>query len=125
MNNQLESRLKQIEIEDFVFLIFIILIFLAYYANTQEKNYFITGNKQSKQEYYYIQIIVFLVTVIISAYYLYESYKEANSLKYQAPSERKDYANLSFIGSFSALVAGLVFLYIAITDTEIDAEISL
>lgn len=125
MDNELRRRLEQIDIENFVFGIFIILILLAYYANSREKDYFINKNEEAKKEYYYIQIIIFSITVIISAYYVYDSYQEINYLRYDEYSKRKEYAYLSLIGSAAALIAGLIFLYIAITDTEIDAEISL
>lgn len=125
MDNELNKRLKQIEVEDFVFLIFIILIILAYYANVLERDYFINKNEEAKEGYYNMQIVIFFITVVISAYYFYQSYLELNSLKYVEYSKRKEYAYLSFIGSGAVLVAGLIFLYIAITDKEIEAEIAL
>ena len=125
MDNKLKERFKQIDIENTVFGIFIILLLLAYYANNKEKDYFLSGNEISKQEYYHILVFIFLVTVIISAYYCYESYQELVSLQYEQNYKIKEYAYLSFTASLFALLAGIILLYIAINDTEIDAEISL
>lgn len=125
MDNELKKRLNEINMEDNVFVVFIILILLAYYSNQQEKVYFVTGNDKAKKNYYYMQIFIFLITVVISAYYFYQSYQEANLLRYEGYSKKKEYANLSFWASGAALVASFIFLYIAIDDKEIDAEITL
>ena len=125
MDNELRERLRQIDIENIVFVIFIILLLLGYYANSREKDYFINKDKEAKEEYYHIIVFIFLVTVIISAYYTYSSYKDIVNLRYEDNSRRKTFANLSFISSLLALIASIILLYIAITDTEIDAEISL
>ena len=125
MDNELRERLRQIDIENIVFGIFIILILLGYYANSREKDYFINKDKEAKEEYYHIIVFIFLVTVIISAYYTYSSYQDIVNLRYEDNSKKKEFANLSFISSMLALIASIILLYIAITDTEIDAEISL
>ena len=60
-----------------------------------------------------------------SSYYFYQSYQDVISLTNKAYSKQKEYAKLDLIASGAALIAGLIYLYIAITDTNIDAEISL
>lgn len=125
MNNELEKRLKEIKAENFVFVIFIIIIIMAYYANTKETDYFLNGNIKSKESYYYTMIIIFIIVVIISGFYFYQSYQEVTYLKKREYSKEKEYAYLDLIASGSALFAGLIYLYIAVTDTDITAEISL
>ena len=125
MDNDLLNRLKEIKTENIFFGIFIILIIMGYYANNQELDYFLNKNEISKQKYYYIMIITFIIVVSISAYYFYQSYQEVINLKNKAYSKEKEYAYLELIASSAALIAGLIYLYIAITDTNIEAEISL
>ncbi|MBQ8681812.1 MAG: hypothetical protein IJ509_02770 [Bacilli bacterium] len=125
MNNELEKRLKEIKGENIIFGIFIILIILAYYANDREVDYFLNKNQTSKQEYYYLMIFIFLIVVIVSGYYFYQAYQEIELLKYRGYSKEKEYAYLDLIASGATLIAGLIYLYIAITDTDITAEISL
>ena len=124
MNNDLEKRLKEIGLENIVFGIFIILIILAYYANDKEVDYFLNRNEHSKKEYYYLMIFIFLVVTTISAYYFYQAYLQVTTLQYQS-SREKEYAYLDLIANGATLVASLIFLYIAINDKNIDAEISL
>ena len=70
-------------------------------------------------------IIIFLTVVIISTYYFYKSYKETLNTKNITNSKIKEYTYLELIASASALIAALIYLYIAITDTNIETAISL
>ena len=126
MDEKFKKRLKQIKTENIFLGIFIILIFLAYTANNIEIDYFLNNNLRSKNEYYNMMIFIFLIVVIISGYYFYQNYQEITSKKNQQQNQKeKEYQYLDLIASGSALFASLIYLYIAITDTNIEAEISL
>lgn len=98
---------------------------MGYYANKKEVDYFINSNEYSKRIYYNTMIIIFLVVVIISGYYSYQSYIEVLKQKIIIYSKKNKYTNLNFISNTLALLSALIYLYIAITDTNIEAEISL
>ena len=98
---------------------------MGYYANKKEIDFFLNENENSKREYYYIMIFIFLVVVIISGYYSYQGYIEVLNKKTKIYSKQKEYTNLNFISNTLALISALIYLYIAITDTNIEAEISL
>ena len=52
--------------------------------------------------------------------------KDALSRYYEVTSlKEKEYLNLELIASGAALIASIIYLYIAITDTNIESEISL
>jgi len=125
MDSELRDRLKEIEIEDFVFGIFIIIIILSYIANNFEKKYFINREQEDKETYYYLQIFIFFIVVLVNIYYVMISYKDVGSLSINEISKRKNYSYLNLIASLAALVASSIILYIAVTDVNIDAEISI
>jgi len=125
MNNNLRSRLREIEVENFIFIIFIIIILLSYIANDYEKKYFINNNDDYRYKYYYLQIFIFTIIIIINLYYVLISYMDVRNLSIYDSSKRRKYAYLDLIASLSALVATFIILYIAITDIDIEAEISL
>lgn len=125
MNEEQLERLKQIEIEDIIIGIFFILLILAYSANQAEKNYFIYGLEDDKRKYYYTQIFIFIVVVIVNIYYLNQSYKEMINTNKTINPQKAKYTYLSLIANIAVLIGGLIILYIAITDTDIDAEITL
>jgi len=125
MSDELFERLKEIEVENIIFLIFILIIGASYIANNFEKNFFIFGDEEDKKIYYYLQIIIFFFVIIINIYYVYINYNEVIKLRLENYSNRKIYAELGFIASLFALVASFIIFYIAVSDTEIDAEITL
>ena len=125
MNDNLKKRLKEIEVEDMVLGIFIVIIILAYTANKIEKNYFIKGLEIDKKKYYYLSIFIFSIVVFINIYFFKISYEDVTTITDDIPDNVKEYAYLTLLASILSLIAGIIILYIAISDTEIDAEITI
>ena len=119
----IENRIKQIEIENFIWLVYLFIIGLCLYANTFEKDYFKTGNNDSKEKYRQLTIIIFVIAIIVYIYFFIDSY---NSIKNTNSYNKKtnDLNNLSFIGSTLILTSGIIFLYIAIVDKDLDIELA-
>ena len=46
----MNDRLKDIKVENFVWLIYIFIIFLSYYANYKETNFILYNDNKSKRE---------------------------------------------------------------------------
>lgn len=120
----LEERLKSIRAENIVWIIYYVLISFCLYANSIEKDYFLTGNNNSKKLYRKLNIGIFTVAVIIYLYFTYDSYKALKNLNINDSLKKKDLTNLSFIGSTLILISGFIFLYIAYTDQNIETEIA-
>lgn len=125
MDNETIRRIKDIEFEDMVFVVFIVIIIMSYIANDFEKKFFVYRDEEDKRTYYYLQIIIFLIIVVINIYYVLKSLKDVSTLSINDSFNRKKYAKLDLIASISALVATSIILYIAITDKDIEAEITL
>ncbi|MBQ9019324.1 MAG: hypothetical protein IJ097_03305 [Bacilli bacterium] len=118
MNNDLQNRIKQIDTENFIWIIYLIIIALSYKANYYEKDYFINKNNNSKNKYIKINSLVFLTLVLVYIYF------ENDALKSLKNKTQAKYDNLSFIATTLVLIAGLIFLYISINDTNIETEIA-
>ena len=125
MDNEIKERLELIKIENFFLLVFIFIIILSYIANDFEKSYFENGSIEDRDNYRNIQVFIFFIVVLINIYYVIISYDEFVKLKDVDYSNRKMYSKISLIASLAALVASSIILYIAITDRDIDTEISL
>ena len=69
MNNNIEKRLKQINIENNIWLIYLIIIELSFYSNKLEKDYFINKNNISKETYRKINTIIFIVLILVYSYF--------------------------------------------------------
>ena len=117
------NRLKQIEIENKIWIVYFFLIGLCLYGNSFEKKYFLYGNNYDKEKYRKITIFIFSIAVIIYFYFFVDSYKDVKSNIYSV-SYKKTYSELSLLGSTLVLISGLIFLYLAIIDKNIDIELA-
>ena len=116
------KRLKQIEIENKIWIIYFFLIGLCLYGNSFEKKYFLYGNNYDKEKYRKITIFIFSIAVIIYFYFFIDSYKDMKNNNYNIKS--KSYSELSFLGSTLILISGLIFLCLAVADTDLDIELA-
>ena len=124
MSKETEERLKQIKAENYVWVIYIFLIILCFISNYYEKSYFLTNNQISKEKYRNILIFIFSVAVLVYTYFLYDSYKDYKNLSIYDNKKKKDFTKYSLIGSILIFIAGAIFLYIAINDQDIEAELA-
>ena len=124
MSKETEERLKQIKTENYVWIIYIFLIILCFISNYYEKDYFITNNQISKEKYRNILIFIFSVALLVYTYFLYDSYKDYKNLSIYDNKKKKDFTKYSLIGSILIFIAGAIFLYIAINDQDIEAELA-
>lgn len=121
--NDLLDRLEDIKIENFVWIIYIGIIILSWTANGKEKKYLLFNDENSKREYQDLLILIFSILVIIYFYFAKDSYGDYIKLD-NTDSKKKTLHLLSFIGSLLVLISGIIFLYIAIEDEDIDVELA-
>ena len=124
MNSEIYEKLKQIKNEDYIWIIYIGIIFLSYYSNALEKNFILFNDENSKEKYRCIMIIIFSILVIVYLYFLYYSYKGVSSLNDFDSEKKKRLSYLSFLASLLILISGIIFLYIAVSDTDLNVEIA-
>lgn len=120
----IEERLQEIKIEDYIWVIYIIIIILSWYANSKEEDYLINSNNKSKEEYRNIMIFIFDVLVIIYFYFTKDSYNGVKNLRNTDTEKKKYLTYASFIGSLLILISGVIFLFISISDEDIDVELA-
>ena len=121
---EINERINKINIENFVWLIYIGIICLNWYANKVEKEYFINNNLKSRNEYRKLMLLIFIILNIIYFYFSIDSYNELKKIKPTYSEQKKNLVFLSFIGSLLIFISGLIFIYIIIKDESIDVEIA-
>lgn len=124
MNTTLENKLKQINIEDKIWLIYIGIIFLSWYSNSLERKYFVFNDQKSKQEYRNIIIFIFSILIIVYFYFFKQSLNDVKNLRVNDSNKKKTLTYLSFYASLFILISGLIFLYIAIVDKDLSIELA-
>lgn len=123
-NNQKIERLEDIKIENFIWIIYIGIIIISWYANSKEKKYILYNDEKSRKQYQNLMILIFTILLIIYYYFTKESYDDIKNLKYNDTNKKITLTYLSFIGSFLILLSGIIFLLIAVLDENIDTEIA-
>lgn len=123
-NEELTNKLKQLKIEDFIWLIYIGIIIISWYSNSLERKYFLYHDTKSKEKYRNNMIFIFVILVIIYCYFLKDSFNDLKSLKIFDSKKKKDLTYLSFLASLLIVISGLIFLYIAYMDYDIDVELA-
>ncbi len=122
--NDIEERLKEIMIEDFIWIIYIGIIILSYYSNYLEEKYFINNDINSKNKYRSIIIIIFSILLLVYLYFLKDSYDSLKLLNDNSDNKTIILTYLSFIASLLIAIAGIIYLYIAINDENINIELA-
>lgn len=116
--------LKALKIEDFVWIIYLVIIGLSFYSNHIERDYIINDSEESKKKYQIINIIIFSIATLIYLYFAYDNYKATQELNNSDSYNKKKFTYLEFIGAVLALISGLIFLYAAINDSDLETEIA-
>ena len=122
--SEIEDRLRDIRIEDFIWVIYLIIIFISYYSNSLERKYFLYNDLDSRDKYRKIIIIIFSILVVVYLYFLKDSYNDVININSSDSDKKKELLNLSFIGSLLIVISGFIFLYIAYNDEDIDVELA-
>ena len=117
------ERINQIKIENFIWLICLILIGISLYGNYYEEKYFKYYQEQDKKKYRSALIFVFSIAMIIYIYFLYDSYQSYIKAKNLNEKSQK-LATLNLLTSILFTIGGGILLYISLTDENLDTEIS-
>ena len=123
MDDRLE-KLKRIKIENYVWVIYIGIIILSWYANYKEKNYLLYNDQQSKREYRNLLILIFSFLIVVYFYFTKEGYEDIKNLNIYDSLRKRKLTYASFVGSVLILISGFIFLTIAILDEDIETEIA-
>lgn len=123
-NNELCEKLRQLDIEDFIWIIYIGIIFMSWYSNGLERKYFLYSDEQCKEKYRKTMILIFSILVVVYIYFLKDSIDSIRKLKENDSYEKKKLVFLSFFGSLLIAISGFLFLYIAFSDQDIDVELA-
>ena len=123
-NNELNKKLQQLKNEDYIWIIYIAIIILSWYSNDLERKYYIYKDNISKEKYRNIMILIFSILIIVYLNFLKDSYNDLQNLKPSDSEKTKNLVTLSFVASLLIAISGIIFLYIAIMDEELNVELA-
>ena len=121
---ELSNKLNEITTEDYIWLIYIAIIILSWYSNSLERKYFLNNDLESKEKYRKIIILIFTILIVVYSYFFSSSLNDLTKLTKFDNLEKRKLTELSAIASLLILISGLIFLYIATKDKNIDIELA-
>lgn len=124
MSEEIKNKLNFITIEDYIWIIYLGIIFMSWYSNSLERDYYLHNNLKSKKKYQDIMIGIFTILLIIYLFFLYSAYQDYKNLKPTDSKHKKEFVTMSFIASILLVISGIIFLYIAIKDNELYVELA-
>ena len=127
MNNDKMNTIKRINIESFIWIIYIFLVCFNLYSNYLEKLYLKTNQKFYKQKFRQINKTVLTVILFIYIYFAYIAFKDETTLtryKNTNPNKKK-LTDLVFVAAILFLIGGVISLYVATKDDDFDEELPL
>jgi multisubunit Na+/H+ antiporter MnhB subunit len=122
--NEKNERLKDIKTENLIWVIYIGIIILSWYANSKEKHFVLYEDNKSKKEYQKLMILIFTILVIAYYYFAKDSLEDYQKLTPFDNKKKRNLTTASLIASLFILVSGLILLGIAIEDDDTDIEIA-
>jgi len=122
--NDYSTSVRRINIESFIWIVYIFLVCFNLYSNYLEKLYLKTHNKFYRKKFRNINKIVLTVILIIYIYFLYVAYKEETTFTRYKTKEKR-YKDLILVASILFLIGGTISLYVATTGDIDDEELPL
>jgi len=117
-------KLKQFQVEEIIWIIYIVIIGLSFYSNKLERRYFVNNDSCSKEKYRKIMILIFSILIFVYLYFVKDAYYDLKNISPFDSEKKKELVFLSFLGSLFIAISGFLFLYIAILDDELDVELA-
>ena len=87
--DEVNNRLRELKIEDFIWIIYVAIIYLSWLSNHIERKYFLNNDLKAKEDYRKIITIIFSILVVIYVYFLLESIKDLKDLKNTDSNKKK------------------------------------
>lgn len=113
-NNAINSdTLKELNIEDYIWVIYIFLAIFAIISNHYERNYELKHQKKDEQAFRKINTTIFIITLIIYIYFVYVNYKHIKVLEPNSSFKEVLTKNAGLIASLLFLIGGVISLLIS------------
>lgn len=115
MNNY--DRIKETKIEDYIFIIYYVIITLSLYSNKIEREYLCSGDLSKKEEYRILLFIIFGIAFLVYLYYFVSGLDDLSH-------DDNKLNRLALLASFLVLISGCIYLYIIFNDNDLSVELA-
>ena len=109
MSDKSIKILKKIKISNYIYIIFIVISLMGFYANYSQKKYVYCNDKRAYKRAHNIRMIILIIALLIYIYYLEMKVigKDKNASK-----EKTFIDNLNILAAFLFLIGGIIAIYL-------------
>ena len=125
MINIPKDELSRLHREDFIWIIYFIIIGFNLYSNFLEETFLKNKDIKLQKKFRKINEGIFIIIIIIYIYFVIVSYDRLKELNKNDNFRKKKASFLSLIVSLLFLVGGIISLYLAFEAENLDDEIGI
>lgn len=112
--NTIKKTLKELEIEDIIWIITLFSAIWAIVSNQFERNYVLTKNKKSKADAKTINVTLLTISFLVYIYFLFLSYSRVKQINPNTTFKQARLTNLNFYGAILFVTAALISIFVEI-----------
>jgi len=112
--NKINKILKELEIEDMIWIITLFSAIFAIISNKYERNYVITKNQSSKVRYKTINVTLLTISFFIYLYFLLLSYSRIKEINPNTTFKQARLTNINFITATLFIIASIISIFVEI-----------
>ena len=113
----ISENLKELEIEDFIWIISLFSACFALLSNKLEKDYLYTHNLSKEKEYKTINIALLVIAFFIYLYFMMLNYKRIKNSTHQSFKQMR-INNANFLASTLIVLATIIYIMTSILSTN-------
>ena len=113
----ISENLKELEIEDFIWIISLFSACFALLSNKLEKDYLYTHNLSKEKEYKTINITLLVISFFIYLYFMMLNYKRIKNSTYQSFKQMR-INNANFLAATLIVLATIIYIMTSILSTN-------
>lgn len=113
----ISENLKELEIEDFIWIISLFSACFALLSNKLEKDYLYTHNLSKEKEYKTINIALLVIAFFIYLYFMMLNYKRIKNSTYQSFKQMR-INNANFLAATLIVLATIIYIMTSILSTN-------
>ena len=113
----ISENLKELEIEDFIWIISLFSACFALLSNKLEKDYLYTHNLSKEKEYKTINIALLVIAFFIYLYFMMLNYKRIKNSTHQSFKQMR-INNANFLAATLIVLATIIYIMTSILSTN-------
>lgn len=113
----ISENLKELEIEDFIWIISLFSACFALLSNKLEKDYLYTHNLSKEKEYKTINITLLVISFFIYLYFMMLNYKRIKNSTHQSFKQMR-INNANFLAATLIVLATIIYIMTSILGTN-------